>query len=316
MSSTVIASQHDEAVNALLRQRLPEYNIVAIAPGVPEAVPAGANILLTRPFIKPGAEQPPARPAGWPFDLQWVHLTSSGIDAYPAWLFDGPQVSSARGTSAVAVAEFALAAVIAAAKQFPEVWITSAEQWRPTSLQLVSGSVLGIVGFGAIGSALAVRAQALGLRVLALNHSAKPFDVPNVERAASLEQLFAESDHVVLAAPATAATKHLVNARLLAHAKPGLHLVNIARGSLIDEQALIEALDDGRLSRATLDVTSVEPAPAGHPFYSHPRVRLSPHVSPSNAGLWGNIVEQFVQNLARFHQQLPLHDRVDYQRGY
>lgn len=136
-------------------------------------------------------------------------------------------------------------------------------------------------GFGAIGSALAIRAQALGIRVIATNHSGKPFYVPGVERAKSLPALFAESDHVVVAAPATAETHHLVDAQLLSHAKPGLHLINIARGSLVDEQALIAALDAGQLERATLDVSQIEPAPANHPFYSHPKVRLSPHVSPS-----------------------------------
>jgi phosphoglycerate dehydrogenase-like enzyme len=316
MTQAIIASQHDEEVNATLRQRLPEFTILPIAPGVPDAVPPEATILLTRPFIKPGSTEPPARPQGWPFNLQWVHLTSSGIDAYPAWLFEAAKVTSARGTSSVAVAEFALAALLASAKRLPQVWINDLQQWQRMSLQMVSGSVLGIVGFGAIGSALASRALALGVRVVALNHSGKPFDVPGVERGADLQSLFAQSDHVVLAAPATSGTRHLVDSELLAHAKPGLHLINIARGSLIDEPALIRALDEGRLSGATLDVSQVEPAPADHPFYRHPLVRLSPHVSPSTETLWGNIVDQFVANLRRFHTNEPLTDLVDFTRGY
>lgn len=316
MTHTIIASQHDEDVNAILRKRLPEFTILPIASGVPDAVPAEATILLTRPFIKPGSTQVPARPTGWPFNLQWVHLTSSGIDAYPAWLFEAPKVTSARGTASVAVAEFALAAVLASAKRLPQVWISEVQQWQRISLQMVSGSVLGIVGFGAIGSALAGRALALGMRVLALNHSGKPFEVPGVERADSLQSLFSQADHVVLAAPATADTRHLVDRALLAHAKPGLHLINIARGSLIDEPALIEALDAGQLSGATLDVSQIEPAPVDHPFYTHPLVRLSPHVSPATETLWGNIVEQFVDNLLRLHKNQALTDQVDFARGY
>ena len=120
----------------------------------------------------------------------------------------------------------------------------------------------------------------------------------------------------MLAAPATAETHHLVNAELLSHAKPGLHLINIARGSLVDEDALIAALDAGQLGRATLDVSQIEPAPANHPFYSHPKVRLSPHVSPATGDLWGNVIEQFVSNLLSFHKGEPLAEQVDYKRGY
>ncbi|BAP45424.1 D-isomer specific 2-hydroxyacid dehydrogenase family protein [Pseudomonas sp. LJDD11] len=316
MSHTVIASQHDEEINALLRQRLPEYTIVAIGQGAPQ-VPPEASILLTRPFFGNFLTQElPEQPAGWPFNLKWVQLTSSGIDGYPAWLFDQLPVSSARGTASVAVAEFALAAILAQVKQFPQVWIDSAEQWQRFPLQQLSGSTLGIVGFGAIGRDLAVRAQALGVRVIAVNRSGKPFDVPGVERAESLEKLFAESDHVVLAAPATSSTRQLVDKALLSHAKPGLHLVNIARGSLIDEAALLDALDAGQLSRATLDVTAVEPTPADHPFYKHPKVRLSPHVSPASGVIWHNIVEHFVANLLRYHKDQPLGDVVDFERGY
>ncbi|GAB7529005.1 D-isomer specific 2-hydroxyacid dehydrogenase family protein [Pseudomonas sp. 3A(2025)] len=316
MSNTVIASQHDEEINALLRQRLPEYTIVPIGQGAPN-VPPEATILLTRPFFGNFLTQElPEKPAGWPFNLKWVQLTSSGIDGYPAWLFDSVPVSSARGTASVAVAEFALAAILAQVKQFPDVWIDSAEQWKRFPLQQLSGSTLGIVGFGAIGRDLAVRAQALGVKVIAVNHSGKPFGVPGVERAESLERLFAVSDHVVLAAPATKTTRNLVDKALLDHAKPGLHLVNIARGSLIDEAALVHALDEGRLSRATLDVTAIEPTPADHPFYAHPKVRLSPHVSPASSVIWHNIVEHFVANLLRHHKQEPLGDVVDFERGY
>lgn len=316
MTQIVIATQHDEEVNALLSQRLPEYTLLPVAAGAPTSIPAEATILLARPVFRAGSGEKPPRPEGWPFNLKWVHLSSSGIDTYPDWLFEVPLVTSARGTSAIAVAEFALAAVLAGAKRFPEVWISEAAQWQRHSLQLVSGSVLGIVGFGAIGSALAIRAQALGIRVIATNHSGKPFYVQGVERAKSLTALFAEADHIVIAAPATADTRHLVNADLLSHARPGLHLINIARGSLVDEEALIAALDAGQLSRATLDVAQVEPAPADHPFYSHPKVYLSPHVSPATGDLWGNVIEQFVSNLLSYHKGEPLAEQVDFKRGY
>lgn len=316
MNPTVIASQYGEDVNAQLRAQLPDATVIAVAQGVPVDIPAEATVLLARPFLRPGSLERPERPAGWPHRLQWVHLSSSGIDAYPEWFFEAPSVTTARGSASVAVAEFALAAIFAGAKRFPDVWIDNPEQWRPSTLRLVGGSVLGIVGFGAIGSELATRALALGLEVIALNRSGAPFEVAGVQRAESLEALFAQADHVVLAAPATADTHHLVNRELLALAKPGLHLINIARGSLIDERALIEALDAGRLGLATLDVSQVEPAPADHPFYSHPRIRLSPHISPSTPELWSNVLNQFTDKLQRFSQGEPLAQPVDIARGY
>src|SRR5690606_11871055 len=139
---------------------------------------------------------------------------------------------------------------------------------------------LGIAGYGAIGREVAKRAQALGMDVLALRRGgAAVAPDTGVRAVASVEDLLGASDHVVLALPITPQTRHCINARSLAHAKPGLHLVNIARGALVDQPALLQALDSGRLSGATLDVTDPEPLPEGHALYHHPRVHLTPHVS-------------------------------------
>jgi len=299
MTELVIASQLPAIVNAQLAARLPEARIVPIAPGVPHGVPPEARILFATPMKIKGQQVPDTAPEGWPWGLRWVQLMSSGIDAYPSWLFELP-VATARGSSAAAIAEFALAAIFAAAKQLPEIWLSDASQWdwtrRPKLAQL-RGSTLGLVGFGAIGQALAAQALALGLRVLALRRSDTPFEVAGVEGARDLQQLFAESDHVVLAAPLTAQTRGLVNAEVLAAAKPGLHLINIARGGLLDHVALAEALDSGRIALASLDVTEPEPLPAGHAFYTHPRVRLSPHLSSSSPHLFDKVLDIFLQNL-------------------
>lgn len=137
-----------------------------------------------------------------------------------------------------------------------------------------------------------------------------------VQAVGSIEQLLAASDHLVLALPITAQTYHLINVATLAHARPGLHLVNIARGALVDQQALLQALDAGRLSGATLDVTDPEPLPDGHPLYHHPRVRITPHVSWAAQGAAEVTARKFVGNLQRFVAGLPLHDVVDRERGY
>lgn len=316
MGRFVIASQLNDVFNAALAERVTDVDILAFPPGIPAALPTNAKVLVAAPFRKAGGELPKSPPPGWPFDVRWVQLVSVGIDFYPDWLFQGPVVTSAKGSSAIALAEFALASIFAAAKRLPDIWIDKFEQWAPTQISLVHGGTLGLVGFGSIGEALAPRAQALGLKVIAVRRSDQPISVPGVERVDSVEELFSRSDHVVLAAPATPQTRHIVNRRVLAAAKPGLHLINIARGALIDDDALLEALDEGRVALASLDVTHPEPLPFNHRYYGHPRVRLSPHTSVHTPDTRANLAASFADNLQRFRQGEPLADVVDHQRGY
>jgi hypothetical protein len=116
----------------------------------------------------------------------------------------------------------------------------------------------------------------------------------------SVRELAASCDHLVLAAPSTPQTRHLINAEVLAQARPGLHLINIGRGALVDQVALLEALDAGRLSRATLDVTDPEPLPAGHPLYRHPKVRVSPHTSAISPYIREALIAKVRLNLGRY----------------
>jgi phosphoglycerate dehydrogenase-like enzyme len=316
MGRLVIASQLSAEFNAVLSSQVGDADILSLPPGPPAELPHQAEILVAAPFRKAGGSLPASPPPGWPFDLRWIQLVSVGIDFYPPWLFEGPTVTSARGSSAVALAEFALAAIFAAAKRLPQIWIDRAGAWAPTPLAIVQGQTLGLVGFGAIGEALAPRALALGMNVLAVRRSDRPISVPGVTRVCDIGALFECSDHVVLAAPATVETEGMVSRALLARAKPGLHLINIARGALIDDDALLEALDDGRVSLASLDVTHPEPLPADHPFYTHPRIRLSPHTSVHTPQTRINLAANFADNLRRFRKGAPLNDVVDLARGY
>ncbi len=270
-----------------------------------------ARVLLAAPAA--WSHEPPQ---GWPFNLKWIHLISSGIDAYPKWLFNGPVVTSSRGTTAIPIAEFALALIFAAAKNIPEIWIDGPDQWQRRSLQTVAGQTLGIFGYGAIGQQLAKNALALGLKVVVVRKTNQPIDIAGVRVVSDIKALFAESDHVVLAAPATPETHHIVNRDVLAVAKPNLHLVNIARGSLIDQDALLASLTEGKVARASLDVTTPEPLPESHPLYSHPRVFLSPHTSATTTGIYERVAEQFVGNFHKFKHNQPLDNVVDIARGY
>ena len=303
----------------LIRQRLnqthPESRVIGVPPGVPSDLPAEVNILLARPINVRGYQAPDAPPPGWPYGLQWIQVVSSGIDFYPQWLFNGPPVSTSRGSAAENIAEFALAAIFAAAKHLPDIWVHDS-QWNFTALTPLKGTTLGILGFGAIGRSLATKARALGINVLALRQSQTPFEVDGVEAARDIHELFARSDHLVLAAPLTDATRHIVDSAVLASAKPGQHLINIARGALLDQQALLEALDSGLIGRASLDVTDPEPLPAGHPLYHHPRVFLSPHTSAISEDGYPALLDAFLDNFARYREQAPLRNLVDIQRGY
>ncbi|MBV7537602.1 dihydrofolate reductase [Duganella sp. sic0402] len=310
----IVASQFDAKVNALLAQRT-GLAVRDVAPGPLTELPPGADVLFALPAPKGQSLLHVPAPQGWG-DVRWVQLASVGIDYYPDWLFNGPVVTSARGTASVAIAEYVLAAIFAAAKRIPEIWLEQASDWRRIQLGLVQGTTLGLYGFGSIGQALAQRAQALGIKVIALRRSGAPFEVPGVEGVDSLEHLVARSDHLVLAAPSTADTRHAISRASLAHAKPNLHLINIARGNLVDHQALLDALNEGRVALATLDVTDPEPLPAGHALYGHPRARLSPHISPSTDQIVPALIDKFVLNLDRFRSGQPLTDVVDTARGY
>src|SRR5476651_2239464 len=197
MSQVIIASQLDEDYNAVIRELLasihPEAQVIGVPAGVPSDLPPQANILLLRPINVRGYTAPDTPPPGWPYGAQWVHLVSSGIDFYPQWLFNGPPVTTSRGSAADNLAEFALAAIFAAAKRLPDIWVHDA-QWNFTALTPLKGTTLGILGFGAIGRSLAAKAHALGINVLALRQSQTPFEVAGVEAARDIHDLFARAD--------------------------------------------------------------------------------------------------------------------------
>lgn len=252
--------------------------------------------------------------------VTWVHTIGTGVDRFPLdAIGDGVVLTCSRGASAVPIAEWALAAMLAHEKQFPESWITEPlPSWNDRSARLgtLAGRTLGLVGFGGIARAVAVRALAFDMEVRAFRRSDAPFDLDGVVRAGSLVELSATSDHLVIAAPSTPETHHLIGTEVLAALRPGAHLVNVARGALVDQDALRLALDEGRLARATLDTVDPEPLPAGHWLYEHPGVRLSPHISWSAPRSIGVLFDLFLDNVARRFAGEPLLGVVDLAAGY
>jgi phosphoglycerate dehydrogenase-like enzyme len=249
--------------------------------------------------------------------VKWVHVLAAGVDGFPLDSVGDRVVTCSRGASAPAIAEFVMACVLAFEKQLPQSWITEPpEHWTLASLGGVAGKTLGLVGVGAIGSEIARRALAFDMRVVAHRRTDAPPPVEGMERAASLEELLAQADHIVVAAPATPATHHLLDAEAFAVMKPGAHLVNIARGTLVDQDALRVALDAGLVATASLDVSDPEPLPAGHWIYAHPQVRFSPHISWSSPGSLESTVGLFADNLRRWRAGESLDGVVDVAAGY
>ncbi len=315
MKRSTVVSHLGPAMNALVAGHPSTDDLLVPEQGTPRwQLPPQTRVLITTP---PGwAGAPAERPAGWPSGLEWIQLESVGIDAYPKWLLEGVTVTSARGSNAPSIAEFVMAEVLGMEKRVHENGVSSPADWKHIKMGSPQGKVLGIAGFGAIGQALADRAKAFGMKIAALRRSSWRDAPADVEPVADIEALFACSDHLVLAMPATRETRHIVNRSSLAHAKPGLHLINVARGGLVDQAALLEALDGGKLARATLDVTEPEPLPAGHPFYSHPKVRMTPHLAWDGDGNAERMQEIVCENLTRFASGRPLLNVVDPQRGY
>ncbi len=249
--------------------------------------------------------------------VRWIHTIGTGVDRFPLAVVGDRVLTCSRGASAIPIAEWTLAMLLAFEKRLPESWIAGPpERWNQAELGGLHGRTLGLVGLGGIGAAVATRAQAFGMRVLGLRRSPGPGPIAGVLPATDLAELLAASDHVVIAASATPETQHLIGREALAQVKPGVHLVNVSRGSLVDQDALREALDAGRVERASLDVCDPEPLPEGHWLYSHPRVRLSPHISWSAPGALERLFATFAENLRRWREGLPLEGRVDLERGY
>lgn len=314
MPPLLIAHQLPEPFQPLLASLPGGIALQALPPATAWEVPPQAEILFAVPPRGGNVVVPAQKPPGWPGRLRWLHAVSAGVDEFPPWAFEVPHVTCSRGSSSAAIAEFTLAALLAVEKRLPDIWINSAEAWLPKpSLGTLKGKTLGLLGFGSIGQEIAARALPFGMNILAFRRSGDT--PPPGVRFAGLDTVLASADHLVIALPLTTATTGLVGAAALAQVKPDVHLVNIARGRILDHDALLAALVSGQVGTATLDVTEPEPLPPGHALYTHPRVRLSPHISwgGSDRAVQGDLLRE---NLRRFLAGETLLNIVPPARGY
>ncbi|MGH7893794.1 MAG: NAD(P)-dependent oxidoreductase [Candidatus Binatia bacterium] len=309
---TVLVHLREALVKRVAAAAAPDVEVVSVPweGDVPASVQG--EVLLTLPWASPNLPDVLAH------GVRWVHALGTGIDAFPLHLLGDRVLTCSRGASAIPIAEWVLAVMLAFEKRLPDTWIhrPPAEGWSRQTLGALHGKTLGLVGLGGIGTAVAARALPFGMRVLAHRRTATPADLAAIEVVTSLAGLVASSDHVVVAAPSTPATHHLLGREAFAAMKPGAHLVNVARGALVDQDALRAALDDGRVALASLDAVEPEPLPEGHWMYDHPRVRLSPHVSWNMPGAADLLIEPFIENLRRYRAGKPLGGLVDRGAGY
>jgi phosphoglycerate dehydrogenase-like enzyme len=254
--------------------------------------------------------------------VRWVHSRSAGIDhiLFPALVASPVILTNARGVFSRALAEFVTGAVLFFAKDFRRLLRSQAAgRWEPYEPLPVAGRTLGIVGYGDIGRAVAGHARGLGMTVVALRRrpGAGPDGVADeVVGPGALHQLMGRSEYVVVAAPLTPDTRGLVGRAALAAMKREGVLINVGRGPVIDEAALVDALEQGRLRGAALDVYEKEPLPAGHPLYRFDNVLLSPHCADNTAGWREEAMGVFLENLERFRRAQPLRNHVDKTLGY
>ena len=268
------------------------------------------SVLLTMAWGSPNLPQILAR------GVRWVHAYGTGVNAFPFQELRGTPLTCSRGASAIPISEWVIAMMLCSEKRLPEAWIHEPpEIWNIFDLGGLYGRTLGLLGMGGIAQETAKRALAFGMTVIAHRRTAQPSPLPGVELV-DFDALLARSDHLVIAAPATRDTHHVIDREALARTKRGVHLVNIARGDLVDQDALRAALDGGQVSLASLDTVSPEPLPAGHWLFMHPRVRLSPHCSWSGPGSLDRLLDPFLANLARWLADEPLAGLVDVELGY
>lgn len=252
--------------------------------------------------------------------LRWAHAIPAGggqqvrtakldADALARIVF-----TTSAGVYSDALAEFALLGVLAGAKRLG--WLRElqgrAEWGAPRELGQVRGSTVIVAGLGGIGRACAERIAALGATVVGIHRH--PVDAPGVSRILPPERFAeaaAEADAIVLALPGTDATRGMLSAEVLAAAKPGVAVVNVGRGTTVDEAALVAALEDGRVGSATLDVTASEPLAADSPLWRMPQVVISPHTAARTAGDERAITELVADNARRLLDGEPLRNVVD-----
>jgi phosphoglycerate dehydrogenase-like enzyme len=262
--------------------------------------------------------------------LRWLQVPAVGVGhlLYPAMVESPVVITNARGIRAGAMAEHVIGVIIALARQFHvALRHQAAHEWAQDLLErgdactirTLQGCRMGIIGFGSIGAAIARLAEPFGLRISAIRRRSElppPGHVDEFLPPDRLDELLAKSDIVVLAAPLTPATDRMIGRHEVSVMKRGALIVNIGRGALVDDEALVAALRSRQLGGAALDVFNEEPLDRSSPYWDLPNVIVTPHTSGAMEDYWTPLVALFAENLRRFGAGEPLLNIVDKSAGY
>ena len=304
-----------------IRQRWPEMRITHL----PDY--AGLESELTDADIFVGFSLRPEQ-FPWARSLKWLHSTAAGVGQlmYPELRKSGIEVTNASGVHSIPMAEHILGTLIALARRFPDCfryqqqarWAQQ-ELWNaPVRPRELRGQILLFIGFGAIGREVAKIIRPLGMRVWAVTRSGRAEEglAEQVFPASKLDEALAQADFVVLAAPETPETRKMIGAREFALMKPSAYFLNVSRGALVDEPALISALEQHKIAGAALDVASQEPLPPENPLWKLDNAFITPHMSAVSEPLWERQTNLLMENLERWFAVDELLNRVDLNRGY
>ena len=257
-------------------------------------------------------------------NLRWVHSKSAGLDTvlFPELIESPVPLTNGRGVFSQSLGEFVVGAVVYFAKDFRRMIRNQmAGRWEAFDVVEISGQTAGIVGYGDIGRAAATRLRGLGLRILAMRrqgpslYNVDPL-VDQVYSPAARVEMIARCDYVIAAAPLTPDTRGLIGEAEFAAMKPTAVVVNVGRGPVIDEAAMVRALSERRIKGAALDVFDHEPLPEGHPFYRLENVLLSPHCADHTADWQEQAMRFFLEQYQRFRAGEPLRNVVNKKLGY
>ena len=256
-------------------------------------------------------------------NLRWVHSRSVGLERtlFPEMIGSHVPLTNGTGVFSASLGEFVLGAIFYFAKDFRRmIRNQQAGIWEPFDVMPVSGQTVGIVGYGDIGWAIAERVRPLGMTTLAVKrHPSTLRDAGLVDQIYSPErrvEMLSSCDYVVVAAPLTSETRGMIGKPEFASMKPSAVVINVGRGPVIDEPALINALAVGQIKGAALDVFDQEPLPDGHPFYKLENVLLSPHCADHTPDWHDQAVHFFIAQYERFQKGQELLNVVDKELGY
>lgn len=331
--NVVVAIDFSDEILSLLRHVSPRLNIVRYFPTVPDEVWQTADILYTTSIV-PEPHQAPR--------LKWIQLNSAGMEHVmhkPIITETDVKLTSASGIHAVPMAEYAMGLMLAWEYQFMTLMRHQQQKhWDRNSGKLFSprhlrGQTLGIVGYGSIGRELARLAQGMGMRVLAVKRDAKDpnegkgyvepstgdptGDIPErIYPPEAVASMARDCDYMVLLAPLTDQSRGMIDADVFASMRDHAVLINLARGGVVDEAALIEALDKKQIAGAMLDVFQEEPLPVDNPLWGMSNVLISPHIAGNSQRYHERAASLFAENLQRYVEGEPLLNVLDRAQGY